>query len=137
MPLLREGYKMTLQQKWRLKRMMLFGAFSCAGGLLPIVPMRVPGICLFEKLLGIPCPGCGIYSSIVSMLHGNWQRAIVHNPMGPFVFVVCIGLAGYFLYVVISKKEIPWAREIYMLRLVSVVTFSLLVIQWVYRLFNH
>ena len=52
---------MTIQQAWRVKRMMMFGTFVCAGIFLPFLPIRIPRICLFEKLLGIPCPGCVVF----------------------------------------------------------------------------
>lgn len=128
---------MTIQQAWRVKRMMMFGTFVCAGIFLPFLPIRIPRICLFEKLLGIPCPGCGIYSSIVSLLRGNWLQSVMHNPMGPFVFFICAGLSIYFLYVVIRKTQISWVQEIYVIRLLNMITFSLLIIQWVYRLLDY
>jgi len=47
--------------------------------------------CLFEHLLGIPCPGCGITTSLFAILTGNLVAAWSANPCGFLVFASLLG----------------------------------------------
>jgi hypothetical protein len=49
--------------------------------LVPIIP-HVPHFCLMKKLLGIPCPGCGISHSIMAAFQFDLTRAWFANPTG-------------------------------------------------------
>src|SRR6185312_833865 len=65
--------------------------------LLPIL-IRLPHICIAQKLLGIPCPGCGITHSILDVLHLKFRAALTVNPAGllitPYLlFQVCCRIA--------------------------------------------
>ena len=43
------------------------------------------GFCAVKAFLGIPCPGCGITTSVTALLHGRWAAALEANVAGPFV----------------------------------------------------
>lgn len=128
---------MTPQQMWHIRMMCLFGLFIGGSPLLPLLPFAIYRICLFEKILGIPCPGCGICSSIHALLNGNWQQAISYNPCGPFVFITCIVLVSYFTYACLTRQCLHWADEIYIFKLINVLTTCLLSLQWGYRILNY
>jgi Protein of unknown function (DUF2752) len=56
------------------------------------IPVR---FCLAKRLFGIPCPGCGITTSIAALLHGDFELALRANAAGPAVagfFVVQLAL---------------------------------------------
>ncbi len=63
-----------------------------------LVTAGLPGWpCVFKAVLGIPCPGCGISTSISQLLHGDWQGSIATHAYGPvflagLVFVVGVSL---------------------------------------------
>jgi hypothetical protein len=42
----------------------------------------LPHFCLFQKLLGIPCPGCGILHSLNASFRGDFHAAWRANPAG-------------------------------------------------------
>ncbi len=44
---------------------------------------QVPEICTVRRVLGIPCPGCGLTRSFVFMGHGEWLSALRMNWLGP------------------------------------------------------
>jgi hypothetical protein len=46
----------------------------------------MPHFCLFEKVLHIPCPGCGITRSLFSVVRGNLFLAWHYNPAGLLLF---------------------------------------------------
>lgn len=48
---------------------------------VPIIP-HVPHFCLMKRLLGIPCPGCGISHSVIAAFQFDMARAWVANPAG-------------------------------------------------------
>ncbi|MFP5246900.1 MAG: DUF2752 domain-containing protein, partial [Thermoanaerobaculia bacterium] len=39
-----------------------------------------------RQFADLPCPGCGITTSVTAILGGDWTRAMNANPAGPFVF---------------------------------------------------
>lgn len=38
--------------------------------------------CGFYSLTGVPCPACGLTTSFVHLMHGNWVGAALANPVG-------------------------------------------------------
>jgi hypothetical protein len=48
---------------------------------LPLA-IHIPHFCLMRKVLGIPCPGCGVSHSVVAMFQMNARAAWKANPAG-------------------------------------------------------
>ncbi len=42
--------------------------------------------CLFLEWTGLPCPGCGLTTSFVHLLHGHWREAFAVHPLGPLLY---------------------------------------------------
>jgi len=57
---------------------------------LPGVDFALPELCTAKRVFGVPCPGCGLTRSFVSISHGQFGRAWSFNPASfllyPFVF---------------------------------------------------
>jgi len=49
---------------------------------IPPVLTRVPHFCLMQRVLGIPCPGCGVLHSLMAVLQLNFDAAWRSNPAG-------------------------------------------------------
>src|SRR5580765_1080225 len=49
--------------------------------------------CLFKKMTGIPCPGCGGSRSFLMALHGDFYHSILMNPMGLLILTVLVLVA--------------------------------------------
>ena len=49
-------------------------------------------ICLFRRLTGIPCPGCGMTRAFAHLAKGEWAAAWANHPLS-FVLAPQIGLA--------------------------------------------
>ena len=43
---------------------------------------RIPHFCLMQRVLGIPCPGCGILHSLIAVLQLHFAAAWQSNPAG-------------------------------------------------------
>jgi hypothetical protein len=50
----------------------------------------VPHYCLFERLLGIPCPGCGLVRSALALTRGEITRSWHLHPAGAFVLLFLV-----------------------------------------------
>ena len=40
----------------------------------------VPSLCLFHRLTGLECPGCGMTRAFARLLQGDWRGAWAYNP---------------------------------------------------------
>ena len=49
--------------------------------------------CPSMQVLGLPCPGCGMTRSCLSLLRGDWAGSLRFNPFGP-VFAVFWAVVG-------------------------------------------
>ena len=65
------------------------GAADSAGGVHP------PFVCPLRALTGVPCPLCGMTTSVESTLHGDIGAALAANPAG--VVAVAAALAVQFV----------------------------------------
>ena len=61
--------------------------------------------CMFQKLTGYQCPGCGTQRSIQSLLHLEIRQGILYNP----ILVVAIPFVIIFVYLeqLNGKKRFP------------------------------
>ncbi|HVS00812.1 MAG TPA: DUF2752 domain-containing protein [Thermoanaerobaculia bacterium] len=73
---------------------MLFAAL--AGLLLLRAWVPVEGaqasICIFRRVSGIPCPGCGMTRAFAHLAKGEWREAVVDHPLAPLLALE-LGLA--------------------------------------------
>jgi len=53
--------------------------------------LRLPTICPFDHMTGLPCPGCGLTRAFVSMAHGHVVDAFRWHALGPIVFLIGLG----------------------------------------------
>ena len=50
-------------------------------------PVRV---CLFKQLTSIPCPSCGTTRSVISLTQGNFEQALLINPLGYLIAAIML-----------------------------------------------
>ena len=60
--------------------------------------------CLFKELTGIPCPGCGMTRSVISMLRGDLFSAVHYSP-ALYICAILVVIDGYLW--IKFRKEIP------------------------------
>jgi len=61
----------------------------------------VPHVCLFQYLLRVPCPGCGVTRSLMAFAQLDFRTAWLYNPVGPFL--------GVFLFLQIPARILALA----------------------------
>jgi len=71
----------------------------------------LPG-CLFRKLTGLNCPGCGMTRATYATLHGDLGRAFRLNPLG--MILLPIALLGISLEVAgwVGGKPLPFTFKL-------------------------
>ena len=71
---------------------------------LPGASYPMPELCTAKRVFGVPCPGCGLTRSFISISHGQFSRAWGFNP------------AGFLLYAFVFV-QIPWnAMQFWLIR---------------------
>ena len=97
---------------------------------VPMIP-HVPHFCLMKKLLGIPCPGCGISHSLMAAVRLAMAKAWFANPAG-------IAIALLFCFQIVARPvaiALPQAAAVVssISRYGSNFTVILLFLVWTYR----
>lgn len=100
--------------------------------LVPIIP-HMPHFCLMKKVLGIPCPGCGISHSVMAAFRFDLAKAWFANPAG-------IGVALLFSFQIIARPiaiALPRGAGVVsaISRYGSNFSVILLFVVWAYRVF--
>ncbi len=103
--------------------------------ILPIIDVPLPGTCTFRTLTGLPCPGCGLTRSFISMGHANFRDAWNYNPAGFLFFVVVAFQIPYRIYQLRrirrgrDQHRFAWIDNWILIALVVA-----LIVQWIYGL---
>jgi hypothetical protein len=56
--------------------------------IVPVIDQPLPGVCTYQRLLGLPCPGCGLTRCFISLAHGDVVAAWHFSPAGILLFAV-------------------------------------------------
>jgi hypothetical protein len=99
-------------------------------GLLPLA-IYVPHFCIMRKVLGIPCPGCGVSHSILAIFRLNPVSAWEANPAGIGVaFAFCFQLAARPIAIMVPRTG-DWVSQTS--RQISNVALGCLLAVWISR----
>ena len=63
-----------------------------AAAVLPLLPGAPGLVCPLRALTGVPCPLCGMTTSVEATAHGHLLEALRANPAGPFAVLAALGL---------------------------------------------
>jgi hypothetical protein len=92
---------------FELRELRSAGALMLAGALvLPVLPGH-PGLaCPLRALTGVPCPLCGMTTSVVDSAHGDVHGGLAASPAGLAAVVLAVAL----LIVRPRRIVVPWTR---------------------------
>ena len=107
-----------------------------AAGLVVLASWTPPddaslSICLTRRVLGLPCPGCGLTRGVAHLLQGNLARAMELHPLAPLAALDAIG--GWALWGLVTHglATPPPARSV---RVVLLAQLAVFVALWLGRL---
>ncbi len=113
----------------------LVGAAGAAGLVLLAVwtPPDDPSkaLCLTRRVLGLPCPGCGLTRAISRLLQGELARALALHPLAPLAAADAVAGWGLWGMVLYGLTAPPPARAV---RVVLLSQLALFVALWLGRL---
>jgi len=90
--------------------------------------------CLFLRLTGIPCPSCGLTTSVAHAARLHFYQSVVTQPFGLIVFisaVVGIPLSIYFIH-----RRVPWSKlnRFRGRNLMIYLLIALFILSWLYKI---
>jgi len=92
--------------------------------------------CMFHKLTGLPCPGCGLTTSVCLMSRGRVSEAFLANLIGPFMWLLFVAQIPYRLYLLLRPATVVrWPR--WFLKWLNLGAAVVLVISWVFNIVLH
>lgn len=101
---------------------------------LPLLNLRMPGVCWFRNSLGIDCPGCGLTRSVISWVHLQPAAAWHFNPAGILIATLAIFSVPYSAIQLrrLSQGKPSWWHP--PLIWFGLVIGLVLIGQWIYKL---
>jgi uncharacterized protein DUF2752 len=67
-------------------------AMLAAAATLPLLPGHAGLPCPLRTLTGVPCPLCGMTTSVEATVHGDLLAALRANPAGPLAVLAALAL---------------------------------------------
>lgn len=80
--------------------------------------------CPFKMLTGMPCPGCGMTKSLVSLYNGELMQSLHYHLFGPLLLAFMVLILFKLIYELFIGKEIM-VKYFYSIRL-AYIAFALL-----------
>ena len=93
-------------------------------GLLPCLPM---------VLWRLPCPGCGVTTSVVAAVHGDLRTALVTQPFGLFVVLATVAIAAWGPLAHLRGRDLKLVLATAPLGRIALGVGSLLALCWIYK----
>lgn len=63
-------------------------------------------ICPHKLLTGMPCPGCGITRSLMSLYRGDLLQSVAYHAFGPAVLLACVLGIGALAYELATRRDV-------------------------------
>ena len=99
--------------------------------IVPVVNKPLPGTCTFQNVTGIPCPGCGLTRSFISLVHRNLADAWRYNPAGmPFFALVVFQIPYRLGQIARIRHGLPERQWVSLDRWVVTGLVAVLLVHW-------
>lgn len=90
--------------------------------------------CLSMEVLDLPCPGCGVTTSVTLAAHGEFWASIVNQPFGFFTALVLLFLPLWALVIHFRGGHLTQATKSLLTRKVVVPTALFMALAWAYKI---
>ncbi len=104
-----------------------------------VFPPTKSGICIIKGVTGIPCPSCGSTRSTVSILNGEFKRALYINPLGYIILTLMTLFPIWISIDIIIKKGTLFTfykqtEKILRIRWVAICLVILVITNWIWNI---
>jgi hypothetical protein len=89
-------------------------------------------VCLFRRVTGLPCPGCGMTRAFAHLAKGEWRAAVHDHPLAPLLAAE-VGMA-WLVWGGIAAGLVRWPRRLVRTDRVVLANAAVLVAVWLVRL---
>ena len=127
---------------------LLLGAACAAGYLYLFYAMHSNpdpdglGACMFRNVTGIPCPSCGSTRSVLAILKGEWQGAMLLNPLG---YAVAAGLIAVPIWIAVDlvtgnrSLHRAWKglERLIGIQWVALILIALIALNWIWNIYKE
>ena len=106
-----------------------------------ISDLSAPVLCVFKTVTGIPCPSCGSTRSVLSIINGDFSRAMHHNPIGFILALTLIILPLWLIFDSVTGKRSMQnfynRAEFYLKKKALIVPLIVIILAiWVWNIFK-
>ncbi len=101
--------------------------------------IKTDTVCFIKHATNIPCPSCGSTRSVLSLIKGDFDKALMINPLGYILVAIMLLLPIWiFIDVVLNKKtllDFYKKSESYLQRpQYSIPLILLVIINWIWNI---
>ena len=101
--------------------------------------IKTDTVCFIKQTTNIPCPSCGSTRSVLSLIKGDFDKALMINPLGYILVAIMLLLPIWiFIDVVLNKKTLLnfyKKSESYLQRpQYSIPLILLVIINWIWNI---
>lgn len=91
--------------------------------------------CPILAATGVPCPGCGLTTAILELLHGDFSASIRTHAFAPlFLFAVVILFTAFLLPEQLRSRLVNFVNRVEIRTGITAWVLSFLMLYWVIRL---
>jgi hypothetical protein len=90
--------------------------------------------CAFLHFTGVPCPSCGLTTSVAHAAQLHFYESVITQPFGLVVFVSAVLSIPFSIYLV--YRRVPWSKlnRLRSRNLVVYLMIALFILSWLYKI---
>src|SRR5262245_43518696 len=94
--------------------------------------IRLPSVCLFRRITGLQCPGCGLSRAVVLALHGQFYQSFMVHVLGIPTAILLLLQIPYRLILVL-RPQIQFVSTPQGRRWVEIVATICVLVPWLIK----
>lgn len=108
---------------------------SAISGIALIVGFSIPIFCIFKKISGIPCPGCGLTRAFLYLASFRFIEAVKQNILVmPFVLSALAGIICFLADRFFGKNWLPSLHSALTSKVAIKLAIILMISSWAYNI---
>jgi len=99
-------------------------------------------VCVIKHTTGIPCPSCGSTRSVISLINGDFSKALYINPLGFLIAVIMILLPFWIITDLVNKKNtlFKFYKKIEIIlqkKIIAIPLILIIIINWIWNIIKE